>query len=202
MEVIVITSPGKNDHEIAQIAELFENGLETLHVRKPKFTSQEIEHYLLSIPKRYYDRLVLHGHYKLAIKHRLKGVHLHRRHRKPKLRNRWKLFWMRLRNPRLKIATTFHSLQSLRENTWSFDYVFLSPIFTSHAHYSDEESSGINLLKSVIIESRSKVFALGGVTLEKLPIVQAAGFHGVGISGAVWKASTDHIKSLALFKAA
>lgn len=202
MEVIVITSPDKNDNEIPLITELFENGLETLHIRKPKFSSSDIQLYLQAIPSKYYDRIVMHGHYDIAIKNKLRGIHLHRRHRKRTWKNRWKLFWMRLKHPYLKISTTFHSLQSLKENWWAFDYVFLSPIFTSHSHYSHEESAGINLLKSVIHSSGTRVYALGGVTVDKLPVVQAAGFHGVGISGAVWKASTDHVTSLEMFRAA
>jgi len=192
MEVIVITSPGKNERELSRIIELFESGLETLHLRKPKFSSKEMEEYIQAIPGIYRNRLVIHGHYDVAFKYGLKGIHLQRRHRQPKWSNRWKRFLFRLKNPKLKISTTFHSIQSLKENKWSYDYVFLSPVFTSHAHYSDSESSGINLLRTVVNDSRLPVFAAGGVDLDKIPVVLAIGFHGVGLSSSLWKERQDH----------
>lgn len=199
MEVIVITSPGKNDHEINRIIELFENGLETLHLRKPRFTSKEMEEFIHAIPGKYRNRLVIHGHYSLAIKYGLKGIHLQRRHRQPLWKNRWKRFLLRLKNPKIQISTTFHSIQSLRENKWTYDYVFLSPVFTAHAHYSDSEKSGINLLRTVVSDSGLKVFALGGVDPEKMPVVRAMGFHGVGISGSLWKENED-FNPMSLYK--
>lgn len=203
MEVIVITSPGKSDNELKRIVELFENGLETLHLRKPKFSSDDMEEFIQAIPEVYRNRVVIHGHYRLALKYGLKGIHLMRRHRQANWKNWWKRFLLRLKNPGLQISTTFHSLQSLKDNKWTYDYVFLSPVFTSHSHYNNSESSGVNLLRSVVVDSKLKVFALGGVDVDKIPVVRAAGFHGVGLLNMVWKEmSNDPVKIYSFFRAA
>ncbi|MEX2596200.1 MAG: thiamine phosphate synthase, partial [Salibacteraceae bacterium] len=85
------------------------------------------------------------------------------------------------------ITTTFNSLESLRENTQRFDYVFLGSVFNSHSYYSRDEEAGMNMLKSIVKKSPSVVYALGGVTPERIPMVEEAGFGGVGLSSAVWK---------------
>jgi thiamine monophosphate synthase len=85
------------------------------------------------------------------------------------------------------VTTTFNSLESLRDNRQAFDYVFLSSVFNSHAYYHKNEEAGINMLRSIVSKSICPVYALGGVSTEKLPTVEVAGFKGAGLSSAVWK---------------
>ena len=187
MEVIVITSSSEKEKEIPQIVRLFDNGLNTLHLRKPKWNKKEIRSFIESIPKEHHNKIVVHGHYDLAIKYTLKGIHLHRRHRNSKLKNRWNRLLMKLKHPKLIITSTFNSIESLRENTLSLDYVFLYSVFTSHSYYNKDEESGVNLLRSILSKANIPVYALGGVTKDRIEVVRPAGFKGVGLSSAVWK---------------
>ena len=187
MEVIVITSSSEKEKEITQIVRLFENGLQTLHLRKPKWSKKEVRSFIESIPQEYYNRIVVHGHYDLAIKYKLKGIHLHRRHRNSKLKNRWNRLILKLKHPKLIITSTFNSIESLRENKLSLDYVFLNSVFTSHSYYNKDEEAGVNLLKSILNKANIPEYALGGVTKDRIEVVRAAGFKGVGLSSAVWK---------------
>ncbi|MEX2596113.1 MAG: thiamine phosphate synthase, partial [Salibacteraceae bacterium] len=157
MEVIVITSPTHRENEVQRIVHLFENGLQTLHLRKPKWKSSELETLIKDIPEMFHNRIIIHGHYKLALKYKLKGIHLHRKHRSNKWKNRWKRFLLKMRSPNLVITTTFNSLESLRENTQHFDYVFLGSVFNSHSYYSRDEEAGMNMLKSIVKKSPSIV---------------------------------------------
>lgn len=195
MNVIVLTSSENNSAETARLIELFENGLETLHVRKPKQSTAEIEELITAIPKRFRGRIVLHGHYRLALKHKLKGVHLIRRHRSNSLKNRWRRFWLKLRHPGMIITATFHNIQSLTDNTVAYDYVFLGQLFTSNSMFNSGDVAGTALLKKVIDKSRTPVYALGGITNDKLERIQAAGFHGVGLSSAVLKTDREQCMS-------
>lgn len=189
MEVIVFTSQGKTDTETQRIIALFEQGLETLLIRKPKWSSGEIESFISSIPEKFHRRIVLHGHYSLAFKYSLKGIHLRRRHRSPKIKNRLKRLLFKIRKPNLVICTTFNSLESLRDNRQSFDFVFLNSVFSSHSHYSKNEEAGLNMLREIISTSSVPVYALGGVSPEHIPVIEAAGFDGAGLSSYVWKSS-------------
>lgn len=187
MEVIVITSSSEKEKEIPQIIRFFEHGLITLHLRKPKWSKKEVSAFIHEIPEEYHNKIVVHGHYDLAIKYKLKGIHLHRRHRNSKLKNRWNRFVMRLKHPSMIVTSTFNSIESLRENTLKLDYVFLNSVFTSHSYYNKDEEAGVNLLKSILNKANIPVYALGGVTKDRIEVVRAAGFKGVGLSSAVWK---------------
>ncbi|MEQ9188194.1 MAG: thiamine phosphate synthase [Cryomorphaceae bacterium] len=203
MEVIVFTTQQKTKAEIQRVIQLFENGLETLLIRKPKWTTAQIEAFIESIPQEHHKRIVVHGNYGLAFKYGLKGIHLHRRDRANKFKNRLKRSFFKLRKPNLVICTTFNSLESLRENIQSFDFVFLNSVFSSHAHYSKTEEAGLNMLRSIISKSNIPVYALGGVRPEHIPVVKAAGFDGVGLSSYVWKAAEPGAgKVISIFKAA
>lgn len=191
MDVVVLTSSGNNNGELNRLIELFDHGLETLHVRKPKMPKVEVEEFIVSIPKKYHNRIIIHGHYDLAIKYKLKGVHLHRRHRSNSWRNRWKRFLLKLKRPGIEITATFHTIQSLTESKVSFSYVFLGQMFTSSSMFNSSSSSGIKMLKKVIGDSASPVYALGGISNDKLDKIQSAGFHGVGLSSAVFNADSN-----------
>ena len=186
MKVAVVTSPRKTAHEIDTIISLFSNGLDVLHLRKPKATDGELEIFLQQIPEEYYSRIIIHGHYKLVLKYRLKGIHLNKEHRKASLKNKWMIFKLKLKRPDLAITTSFHSLKSLRSNKSQYDYVFFTAIFSEKTHYSVEEDSGMNLLRKAISDSKLKIYALGGVEETKLETIRAAGFHGIGLSSSIW----------------
>ena len=113
--------------------------------------------------------------------------------------------WFKLRRPSLTISSTFHSLQSLKENPIQFDYVLLSSVFGGVSHYSADDSSGVNLLKNIIGTSSNRVFAYGGGTEERIPVIKAAGFSGVVLSGLIWKQPKNEqetLEVLELFSAA
>lgn len=196
VDIIVITSPKEHPAEVGQIHDLFSLGLESLHIRKPKWSQSKVEALLKDIDARYHKHIVLHGHYNLAVKYKLKGVHLHRRHRSAKWKNRLKRVLLKLRHPNMIFTTTFNSLESLRDNRQSFNYVFLSSVFNRHTYYHKDEEAGINMLRSIVSKSSCPVYALGGVSTEKLPTVEAAGFKGAGLSSAVWKNFDQQSKQL------
>jgi len=190
MQVIVITSSGKVENETSRIVQLFEHGLDTLHIRKPKLSTQEVTDFIREIPEKYHDRLVLHGKYQLAKKFKLKGVHLKRNHRDNSFKNRLLRFKLRLWNPSLKLSATFHSLQSLRENQVKFDYIFLSNVFSSSSKFNFEDS-GLKLLQNVIGSNLQPVIAIGGMSNEVIPVLKNAHFHGAGLSSSIFKSDLE-----------
>lgn len=202
MDIILVTSSEESDSELTRILDLFKQGLSVMHLRKPKWKSAQVEDLIRSIPEEYHKRIVIHGHYDLAFKYNLKGIHLRRRHRSSSLRNRLRRLRYKLKRPSLTISCTFHSLQSLKENSAQYDYVLLSSVFSAASHYSADDSSGVNLLKNIIATSSNRVFAYGGISEERIPVIKAAGFSGVVLSGLIWNQESDSAQVLDLFAAA
>jgi thiamine-phosphate pyrophosphorylase len=186
MEVLAITSSGASPTEVQRITDLFENGLMVLHLRKPKLDSKEVEDILKQIPKKYLPYIMIHGKYNLASKYNLRGVHLKRSHRNNNLSSRFLRFKLKLFHPKLKISTTFHSLQSLRENNVKYDYVLLSNVFNASSKFNFEDS-GMKILKTVISKCNQNVFAIGGVKTEYLESIKEAQFAGAGLSSSIFK---------------
>mgnify|MGYP000586446145 CR=1 FL=1 len=187
MELTLLTQKGFVEDEATHLTSLFKAGLEVLHLKKSNWSTHEIEELIQDIPKEFHGKIIIHGHYNLALKYKLKGIHLRRKHRAPKLSNRFKWAWLKLRQPGLVICTTFHGIQSLKENQTRFDYAFLGSVFNSHSHFSQNEEAGINLLKSIIRNANIPIYALGGVNRERVPLVEAAGFTGYGVCRAIWQ---------------
>lgn len=173
---IVITLPDFFDGEAEQIVQLLHTSIDLVHIRKPKAKRAEVEKLIQEIPSEYYDRLVLHDHYSLAMKYHLHGIHLNSRNPQPP--KRWKG----------SVSRSCHSLQEVTEWKEKCNYVSLSPIFDSiskpgyHAAFSDE---ALLMAKEVGIIDR-KVLALGGVTFNRIDDVIRMGFGGGMILGDAW----------------
>ena len=187
MKLIVITPSVTVEHELSQIREMFESGLPTLHVRKPKFSTSQLKAYLDDIPHQFHKNIVIHSHHELGSKYNLKGIHYTKSH----LRNNFKNWW---REKRLKLSLQNFSkscshtkLASLYEDhKFKFDYVFLSPIFDS---LSGKFQSGFfeDGVRQANLKSGQKIIARGGVELKKIEQIQELGFHGLALYSCLWK---------------
>ena len=177
MQIIVITRPRFFDGEAAEITQLFDAGLEILHLRKPESGREELEGLISAIPSTYHSRIVLHEHFDLAEKYALRGVHLNRR------------------NPEVPpayhgaVSRSCHSLEEVVHYKAECDYLFLSPIYDSIS----KEGYGAAFSKEVLREAKAKgiidhkVYALGGITGEHLPELLDLGFGGAALLGDIWQ---------------
>ena len=193
MKLIVITTETFFEGEAEAINLLFENGLETLHLRKPAASSHETAMFIKQIRLDYHARIVLHDHYDLTKMFDLKGIHLNRR-------NQETYGWGSLescynrhckgddpKQSKLSISRSCHSFEEVQESRF-FDYVFLSPVFDSISKVGYKQGFTIQQLLEArerkIIDER--VIALGGITKENIPIARSYGFGGVAVLGALW----------------
>ena len=176
MKLILITPPTYFVEENKIITDLFEEGLDFLHLRKPDTAPMFAERLLTLIPEHYHKRIVVHGHFYLKEEYRLKGIHLNSRN--PNLPDGYKGH----------ISCSCHSLEEVKSRKKQCDYVFLSPVFDSiskknyHANYTPEEIRKAH--KAGIIDK--KVIALGGIDIDNITEVKNYGFGGAAIMGALW----------------
>lgn len=181
MKLIVITTENFFIDEANAVNMLFENGLETLHLRKPKVDKKETENFIKQINTNFHSRIVLHDYYILLDMFNLKGIHLHNRNQK---NNDMAQFSTK------HMLSASHSCHSLEEVAGAqiYDYVFLSPVFDSISKVGYKKAFTPQQLteakeNNIINEN---VIALGGITAENIPTANRYGFGGVAVIGALW----------------
>ena len=180
MKLAVITTPAFFGGEEELVRRLFDSGLERLHLRKPGATREELARFLDSLRASDRARIVLHDHFRLCLRYGCAGVHLNSR------------------NPSLpaelegvSVSRSCHSLEEL--GTWkeNCNYLFLSPIYDSIS----KEGYGSAFPREELEKAResglldSRVYALGGVSLEHIDELRGLGFGGVAVLGALWQSS-------------
>lgn len=176
MKLVVITMPDFFADEAECIAALFRNGLQYLHLRKPKASAAEYRTLLRQIDPCYYDRIVLHDHFELLEEFPLKGVHLNSRNPQPPVG------WCG------HVSRSCHSLEEVETYKPHCDYLFLSPIYDSIS----KEGYGATFTEHTLLQAKEagvideEVVALGGMTDEHLPAVKSCGFGGAAFLGYVW----------------
>lgn len=169
------------------LREMFELGLETYHIRKPKYSTQQLREYIERIDKKYRNRVVIHHHHELCVPLKLKGIHMTERHRKKKYFKSWiMLQWIKFRRPEVSISASYHSPNSLLKGNPGYTYVFLSPIFDSISKIGYKNTFSDFTLREALQKTSMNVFALGGVEYDKLDAVKNYGFKGCALVGSVW----------------
>ena len=186
MKLVVFSSHDKLHSETKHVVQLFENGLETFHLRKPDFSSKEMFEYINLIPSQYHKYIVLHSHHKLAKKFKLKGLHCSRMHRKKKYNTKFKFFLLKMKHPTLLLTKSCHKIHKIDENSSRYSYVFLSPIYESISKKAHGGLFSERQLSKALTKSEQHVFALGGVDETKFEELKNYGFYGVALLGAIW----------------
>lgn len=181
MKLIVITPPQQQNRESEQVIELFENGLQLLHLRKPDFTFSQMEAYLKAIPSRYHKHIVVHSYPELLQNVELKGFHFTEKARATHLSTITHL------PGTIQFSTSFHQLSYLAMNNSIFAYVFLSPVFNSISKHNYLAAFSEDELQKTLNETAYKVIALGGVGADNLEKAKRLGFAGVALLGAIWQ---------------
>ena len=195
MKLIVFSSHSNFRSEPKQVVRMFEHGLETLHLRKPDFSSKNLVEYLELIPSEYHDRIVIHSHHKLVKKFNLKGVHFSKVHRDKNYNTKLKYLTFRLKFGNILITRSCHKIHKLEENYNRYTYVFLSPIYESISKKSHCGLFSERHIKKALTVKKSKVYALGGVEESKFKELNDLGFEGVALLGAIWDTDQEPLNA-------
>jgi thiamine-phosphate pyrophosphorylase len=187
MKLIVISPVRSKDHETRLVTELFEHGLETLHLRKPGMRRSEMREYIEAIPSHFHNRIVIHSHHTLARRYMLKGVHMTRMHLKKPFISWFRMRMLRVRKPDALQTSTFHRLANIYENKIDYNYVLLGTIFDPISGkfgpgYSEHS------LRAALEKSRQPVIARGGTSVDNIALCNDLGFAGMAFASSIWKA--------------
>jgi thiamine-phosphate pyrophosphorylase len=178
---------------------MFEAGLETFHIRKPKMSTEAMRTFLDKIHSKYYSRIVIHSHHELAYKLNLKGIHLSDKHLKDHFLEAWlRMKYLKFKRPDLQISTSFHDLGTLLKSSTNYSYVFLSPIFDSISKLGYKNRFNMETLLTAIKKSQYELVALGGVDEQYIQQIKDMGFKGCAVLGSIWMSDSpvDKFKTI------
>ncbi|MBA3663804.1 MAG: thiamine phosphate synthase [Bacteroidetes bacterium] len=204
MKLVVISSAKDHPDERILVAKMFESGLTTFHLRKPKYSTNQMREYIMDIPEHFHNRIVIHSHHQLALKFNLKGVHFTTTH----LSKKWKYWFVRQRL-KLKLGTISKSRsysrlpQVYNSEEYNFTYYLLGTMFNSltGALYSGFYEEG---LIAAIKNTHKNFVARGGTTPQSVKKANDLGFYGIAFNSYLWDAPHPYqhfVKILDAFKA-
>jgi thiamine-phosphate pyrophosphorylase len=184
---IVISYPTPVQNEASLINQLFDEGLQIFHLRKPDASEMEIEALLHDINYKHHHKIALHQHHQLAKIFSVNRLHFTAAFRKVLTEDDLEI----LKSESFILSTSTHSLDEFKSISNHFDYAFLGPVFNSISKpdYKATEIDNLDSLKSKI----TKAIALGGITEENIKSCIKKGFDGVAVLGSIWE-SSDPVK--------
>ncbi|AZJ36528.1 thiamine phosphate synthase [Tenacibaculum singaporense] len=178
--MIVLIAPEKDiPNEIEILQQLFEEGLEYYHFRKPDKNYEEHVVYLNQIDEKYHHRIVTHYFHELINEFNLKGIHFQEQKRIDALENGSEYF-IGLNMIGKTMSSSFHEPSALVNCDIEFDYHLLSPVFSSISKKGYEgRGFNVNHIEKTII-------GMGGINTDTIQKTLELGFQGIGVLGGVW----------------
>ena len=182
MKLIVITKPTFFVEEDKILVNLFEEGLENLHLCKPGSSPLYSERLLTLLGENLANKITVHGHFYLKEEYRLRGIHIDD---------------ARTEVPagyKGNVTRTCHAVSELKEAKKQSNYVFLQSIFDSQTVDSEKQSFTEEELREASRQGLidKKVYALGGMNLDNIKYARDLGFGGVVICGDLWTRFNIH----------
>ena len=180
--MVLISSPRLRRGEASDLEEMFDCGLERLHLRKPDHSAKDVAKILDKLPEKYLKRVVLHRVPELLGKYPLAGYHHSSKEK--------------LLDVAGSCSRSFHKISNLCENKEKLDYSFFGPVYNSISKQGYGPKVSIDSIREYFaLENRPPVFALGGIRRNKVRNLLEIGFSGVALLGAVW-GSKDPVHAL------
>lgn len=180
--IILIAPENDIENEIEILHQLFLEGLQYYHLRKPDKNFEAYCAYLNKIDKQYHNRIVVHCFHELINDYNLKGIHFQEQKRREYIDNPGQYF-KGLNMFGKTISSSFHEPEELENCYFEFDYHLLSPVFSSISKQGYQgRGFDVNHINKTII-------GMGGVTSSNLSEFETLGFKGVGVLGGIWNSN-------------
>lgn len=176
--IIVITSEKAVYHESKIINELFREGLDLLHIRKPLISSGEMKDFIQKINAEFHHRLVLHNHYEAAENFDISKFHFSEIERLNNIHGTFK---------DKVTSTSVHNIETFNELKNEWNYAFISPVFPSISKKGYGKDSDILNEIEKRDNSNVKLIALGGIHERNSKQISEKNVDGVALLGAVWE---------------
>lgn len=175
MRLIAITTPKVTDDDASIIERLLDRGIDIIHLRKPESTIDECRKLLTKLTAEQRSKIVIHDYPELYSEFSLRGIHINRNITSLPIGYNG------------STSRSCHTFEEVLRYKEECDYLFLSPIFDSISKRGYKSRFSDEVLRRASVEGLidSKVIALGGVTLDKIPYLRSLNFGGVAMMGAI-----------------
>lgn len=180
--LILISNPTSLAEEATLINQLFDEGLDFFHIRRPQNTEQDVMKLIEAIDSRYHPQISLHQHHHLADRYGIRRLHFGEPHRRRQGYNMPQL----LRNKGYQLSTSVHNTEDFERLNPSFGYSFLGPVFDSISkpgYTASLEGAIPSLRKS------TRAIAIGGIEASNVHLLRGH-FDGVALLGTIWCSHT------------
>lgn len=199
--LIVLTHPEALANESELLNQLFAEGLECLHLRKPNYSKTEYETILKAIAPEHKRKVVLHQFHELASKYNIKGLHLREESRINLSVSGMKDLKKEMKLKNLTLSSSFHSKAEIEISGNEFNYVFLSPVFDSISKQGYLRNDELGMMND---EWKSKVktniIALGGIDSNNIHAIKGMGYDGAAVLAAIWQKPEEALATFANLK--
>lgn len=194
LKLSVITNPYDLKYETKRANQMFSEGLDELHIRKPKRDDASIKKFIEQIDEQYHNKLVLHSHYSLVNQFDINKIHLPH-NRISNFASDFYLDKIVLKGKKVRKSTTINNCDVLFKPVSGIDQYILGPVFVTISNITRDQRIETDILQKALRHSKVAVSALGGVSSQTLEFFKNVGFKGITIQSAVWK-SPDPVAAL------
>ncbi|GAB0155600.1 thiamine phosphate synthase [Chryseobacterium sp. Alg-005] len=176
--IIVITPEQIIPNEIETIDQLFQEGLDLLHIRKPFINNEKMKNFLDGIDSSYHAQLVLHNHYDLGKEYHISRFHIREKDRLERCISQF--------NGQI-LSTSVHNMTAYNKLEKEWEYSFVSPVFPSISKKGYGEDATV--LEDIKHRNNPdvKLIALGGIHENNIQKVLESKADGVALLGAIWE---------------
>ncbi|MBG6131952.1 thiamine-phosphate pyrophosphorylase [Aquimarina sp. EL_43] len=185
--LIILTSEQELESEADKINSLFDNGLEILHFRKPTMNIEGYRVLLNQIDTKYHNRIMIHQFHELCEEFNLRGIHIQEQPRLD-LEEKLEEYIYDYKTKDYKVSSSFHSKEDIKNCPATFEYVLLSPVFSSISKVG-YTGKGFD-----VTDLNEFVIGMGGINESTLQATFDLGFKGVGVLGGIWN-TEDSLES-------
>ena len=182
MKLVIMTKPTFFVEEDKILTTLFEQGMDRLHLYKPKSSPMYSERLLSLLSEDNYKKITVHDHFYLKDEYGLGAIHID--NPEENLPEGYKG----------KFSRTCTEISQLKEFKRKSEYVFLKGSFDSQSEATSKAAYTMYELETAsekgLIDRH--VYALGGISLERIKIAKDLGFGGVVICEDLWNRFDIH----------
>ena len=182
MKLVIMTKPTFFVEEDKILTTLFEQGMDRLHLYKPKSSPMYSERLLSLLSEDNYKKITVHDHFYLKDEYGLGAIHID--NPEENLPEGYKG----------KFSRTCTEISQLKEFKRKSEYVFLKGSFDSQSEATSKAAYTMYELEAAsekgLIDRH--IYALGGISLERIKIAKDLGFGGVVICEDLWNRFDIH----------
>ena len=166
------------------VEEACKAGIRAVQLREKDLSGQslfDLASTIRQVTSRYNAMLFINGRPDIARAVEADGVHCRENGLSPADINR---YW-----PDLMVAASVHSLESARKAQWEgADFLLFGPVFFTASKAKYGRPQGLDKLKKIIAKTTLPVFAVGGITADRISSCMQAGAYGTAGISAIMKA--------------